>query len=83
MTPDGAAVPRCCGSSVTGLNGQFNPVPVLYIDMLARTSIGAVSPETRDAVAAVRDEEDLSNYDEAVRHLLERAGEADRIGGSA
>jgi len=41
-----------------------------------RTSIGAVSEAARDAVADYRDENGLSNYDEAVRELLRDAGVA-------
>jgi hypothetical protein len=46
---------------------------------LSRTCIGAVTPETRDAVASYRDENDLPNYDAALRALLEDAGVADTL----
>ena len=41
-----------------------------------RTSIGAVSKATREAVADYRDENELSNYDEALRQLFRDAGVA-------
>jgi len=44
---------------------------------LSRTCIGAVSPETRDAVAEYRDKNELPNYDAAIRSLLEEAGAVD------
>ena len=47
-----------------------------YIEAMNRTSIGAVSEAARDAVADYRDENELSNYDEAVRQLLRDAGVA-------
>jgi hypothetical protein len=46
---------------------------------LSRTCIGAVSPETRDAVAEYRDANDLPNYDAALQHLLEDAGVTDTL----
>jgi len=40
---------------------------------LNHTTIGAVTKETRDAVAAYRDENDLPNYNAAIQSLLEEA----------
>jgi hypothetical protein len=42
-----------------------------------RTTVGAVSTSTRDAVAEYRDENDLRNYDETLRQLLKEAGADD------
>ena len=42
-----------------------------------RTTVGAVSTSTRDAVAEYRDANDLPNYDVALRQLLEDAGADD------
>jgi hypothetical protein len=39
-----------------------------------RTSIGAVSTATRDAIAGYRDENGFSNYDAALQQLLKEAG---------
>jgi hypothetical protein len=47
-----------------------------------RTTIGAVSTATRDAVAGYRDENGFSNYDDALQHLLKEAG-ADSLEGEA
>jgi hypothetical protein len=43
-------------------------------EAMNRTSISTVARATRDAVADYRDENELSNYDEAVRQLLRDAG---------
>lgn len=52
----------------------------VYVLMsLSRTSIGAVSTEARDAVAEYRDQNDLPNYDAAIRALLKDAGAADML----
>jgi hypothetical protein len=46
-----------------------------------RTTLGTVSRSTRDAVAQYRDENDLPNYDTALRTLLEEAGATDTLSG--
>ena len=48
-----------------------------------RTSIGAVSTQTRDAIAEYRDENELPNYDAAIQHLLEDAGASETLSANA
>ena len=60
--------------------GVFFTLPGPCVHMsLSRTCIGAVSPETRDAVAEYRDENDLPNYDAALQNLLADAGVTDTL----
>lgn len=44
-----------------------------------RTSLGAGSYSTRDAVAEYRDNHNLPNYDAALRQLLKEAGASDTL----
>jgi len=44
-----------------------------------RTSLGAVSYSTRDAVAEYRDNHNLPNYDAALRQLLKEADASDSL----
>lgn len=44
-----------------------------------RTSLGAVSYSTRDAVAKYRDNHNLPNYDAALRQLLKEADASDTL----
>jgi hypothetical protein len=46
---------------------------------MRRTTIGAVDPSVRDAVAEYRDENGLQNYNKAVAELLRDAGAADKL----
>lgn len=48
---------------------------------LEATTVGPVGHDTRDAVAQYRDENDLPNYDTALRELLEESGATDTLSG--
>ena len=41
--------------------------------MTVATTVGPLKPDTRDRLAAYRDENDYSNYDEALEALLEES----------
>jgi hypothetical protein len=46
---------------------------------LEATTVGPIGHDTRDAVAQYRDENNLPNYDAALRTLLEEAGATDTL----